>query len=99
MVSEAHCLHDEDKRLRTGKLVNVYWSKAGFNYRARGRIVKLQSSTVTVILAEKVGRGEGYAAGSKVTVSRVVDAANWSSRNCVRLLPETRRTELVRLAG
>lgn len=99
MISETHSLFDEDRRLRAGRLVSIHWSKAGFNYRGRGRVVKLRSSSVTVALSEKIGHGEGYAAGSLVTVPRIIDAANWSSRNCVRLLPERKRPEATRLAG
>ena len=98
-ISNPHSLFDEDKRLKTGTVVNVFWSKSGFNYRCRGRIVKLQRSTVTVALSDRIGYGNGYAVGSLVTVSRIIDTANWSSHNCVRLPVGGKSSEKVKLAG
>ena len=98
-ISNPHSLFDEDKRLKTGTVVNVFWSKSGFNYRCRGRIVKLHRSTATVALCDRIGYGAGYAVGSLVTVPRIIDAANWSSHNCVRLPVGAKGPENVRLAG
>lgn len=98
-ISDPHSLFDEDKRLRTGKQVDVFWSKAGFNYRGHGQIVKVRSCSVTVSLGEKISYGEGYAAGSLVTVPRIVDAAQWSSHNCVRLPVKACRSYRIGIAG
>lgn len=98
-ISDPHSLFDEDRRLKTSKRVNVFWSKAGFCYRGRGRIVKLRRNTVTVALLDRISYGDGYAAGSLVTVPRIIDAASWSSHNCVRLMSAAKRLETVGLAG
>ncbi|PLX91826.1 MAG: hypothetical protein C0619_06960 [Desulfuromonas sp.] len=98
-IKNPHTLFDEDQKLKTGKLVDIFWSKGGFSYRGRGRVVKLKLSTVTVALSEKVLHGEGYTVGSLVTVPRIVDAASWSSHNCVRLPQRSKCSEKVKLAG
>jgi hypothetical protein len=98
-ISNPHSLFDEDKCLKTGTLVNVFWSRSGFNYRCRGRIVKLQRSSATVALSERIGYGEGYPAGSQVTVPRILDAARWSSHNCVRLPVGGKSSGKVKRAG
>lgn len=99
MISDPHSLLDEDKRLRTSKLVNVSWNKSGYSYRSRGRITTLSRSAVTVTLLDRISYGDGYAAGSLVTVPRVTDAARWSSHNCVRLMSAAKPLETVMLAG
>jgi len=96
-VSDPHRLFDEDKRLKTGKLVTIFWSRAGFNYRGRAKIVSLRSGTVTVTLLDRVNNGVGYAAGCTITVPRITDTANWSRRNCVQLLAHEKRHEMARL--
>lgn len=97
MISDPHSLLDEDRRLGISKLVTVTWNKSGYSYQGRGRIVNLNRNSVTVALLDKVGHGEGYAAGSKVTVPRVTDAARWSSHNCVRLLAAAKGLEMAGL--
>ena len=98
-ISNPHRLFDENRQLKSGKLVTVFWTRGGFNYRGRGKIVALQSGTVTVRLLDKINHGVGYAAGSLVTVPRITDAANWSSHNCVQLLPHGKSSKMTRLAG
>ncbi|MDT8419016.1 MAG: hypothetical protein RQ754_01140 [Desulfuromonadales bacterium] len=98
-IKNPHRLFDEDRKLKTGKLVDIFWSKGGFSYRGRGRVVKLKLSTVTVALCEKVLHGEGYSVGSLITVPRIVDAASWSSHNCVRVPQHSNLAERVILAG
>jgi len=52
-----------------------------------------------VALLDRVGQGEGYAVGSKLTVPRVTDAARWSSHNCVRLLATAKGPEIAGFVG
>lgn len=81
----------EDQCLRRDLPVTACWSEGGFNYRVRGIIHALSSTTVTVKLLERTGIQGKYARGALLILPRFADQTAWSSSLCVRLNPEKRR--------
>lgn len=79
-----HVYRDEDSRLSIGTRVTAFWSRQGFHFRARARVVKLQQRSVTVALLEPVGQG-GDDLGRHIQLPRFFDNSEWTTDRCVRL--------------
>lgn len=80
-----HVYRDEDRRLSIGTKVTAFWSRQGFHFRARAKVVKLERSCVTVALLEPVGQGGEYDLGRRIQLPRFLDNSEWTTERCVRL--------------
>jgi len=78
-------LQQEDRQLRIGSMVRVYWNAYGYSFEGRGRIERLTSRHAEVALAHPVPASREYPSIRQVCVPRIIDPANWSSGNCLRL--------------
>ncbi len=86
MISESGVdFQGEDRQLKVGKDVKVFWCKDGFYYQGEGVIVQLSRGEVAVRLQKRVAWSDDFRAGQLVRVPRVSDSRRWSARNCVRL--------------
>lgn len=79
-----HVYRDEDSRLSIGTKVTAFWSRQGFHFRARAKVVKLERRCVTVALLEPVGQG-GDDLGRHIQLPRFFDNSEWTTDRCVRL--------------
>ena len=82
MTSERVELYSEDKKLKTGSRVEVYWLENGRSCKALGQIDKLRTNTVSVQL-----NGRAVIGVKQVSVPRYGDFSRWSPNNCVHLVP------------
>jgi len=77
-------LVNEDQQLKVGDKVLARWSRNGYYYKARARVVSLRSQRVAVALEEIPPLGEIYRRGQVIELPRISDFNAWSSGMCVR---------------
>lgn len=76
--------HNEDSRLAVGAKVTAFWSNWGHSFRARAKVIKLDTRSVTVALQEPVEQFREYPIGRRIRIPRFVDNTEWTTQNCVR---------------
>jgi len=76
----------EDRQLRIGSAVRVYWSAYGYSFEACGRIERLTRKHAEVTLSLPVPASREHPPIRRVSVPRIGDPVNWSSSHCLRLV-------------
>ena len=98
MVDNFFHLNNFDRSLATGMAVMANWSRNGFCYSGKGKIVGLNRASVQVELIYVEGGDGACLAGKILDLPRFQDQTRWTSRNCVQPLDENFLTLLARPA-
>jgi hypothetical protein len=85
MMDAMLALKQEDRKLRIGSPVTVFWRAHGYRFRSRGRVSRLQRLEADVRLLVPIPAGRDYPRIQAVTVPRISCSAAWSSSCCLRL--------------
>lgn len=77
-------LHKEDRSLTVGKEVLARWTRNGFCYCSKGKVVALKARSLIVELLEPAGHRGEFVIGNQIEVPRTSNVPMWSSNNCAQ---------------
>ncbi len=81
-------LMNEDREMKVGDDVTIYWTNSHRYFKATGKVSKLNEKSVKVSINEEIMGERGvlwYEKGREITVPRFgAMSKTWSNNNCVR---------------
>lgn len=78
----------EDQQLAIGSLVTARWAHCGYNYKAKGIILRLERDKAEVRLLAPIGHSKERPGFQVLSIPRYSNPMEWRTTRCLRLEKE-----------